>query len=163
MDKKTYRIPISTGIFDHYVQIGPALWLLHWCIDKTTVEWTNAEGMKLGRILGSKPITDEEISRDITGCSPKVVRKFRLRLVQGGYLIQRRTPYGHVLEVFKSKKKWKSAETDGKPQRELPERVTLPKKRFTQNVQENYPTGSRELPDRVITKKTEQDFTNTKQ
>jgi hypothetical protein len=64
------------------------------------------------------------------------------------------------LQVFKSKK-WK--ERDEKPKGELLNRVSLSTERITRNEQENYPTGSRELPNRVITKKTLQDSTKTEQ
>jgi len=51
---KTYRIPVSTGIFEHCSKIKDALWLFLWYIDKTTTSGTE------GKVLGGSPITDEE-------------------------------------------------------------------------------------------------------
>jgi hypothetical protein len=152
--EKSFRLPIWSGILEHHKRMGDAIWLFIWCIDKTTKERTTEGGERLGAILRGAPIRDGDIAQSIPGSSRKLVRKWRQRLVAGGYLIQKRTPYGHILEVYKSKK-WPTKEPG-----ELPKRVTLPEERTTQTGTETYPNGHREVPERVQTKKTLQDSIN---
>ena len=33
---KTFRIPVSNGIFEHYPVLKDSIWLLLWYIDRTT-------------------------------------------------------------------------------------------------------------------------------
>lgn len=134
--------------------MGDAIWLFIWCIDKTTKETTTESGERLGTILGGAPVRDGDIAQSIPGCSRKLVRKWRQHLVAGGYLVQKRTPYGHTLSVYKSKK-WPPKEEA----RELPERATLTEERSAETGAGKCPDGYREVPERVITKKTLQDST----
>jgi hypothetical protein len=162
-DTKGYRIPVWNELLEHHERMRDALWLFLWAIDRTTKEYKTEAG-RFGQILGGMPLRDSDIAESVPGWTRKTVRRWRLRLVSGGYLIQKRTPYGHILEVRKSKK-WHAKEgTTELPekailpgQRELPETGILDDKRITQTQQENYPKPTRELPETRNTKKTLQD------
>jgi len=119
---KTYRIPVSTGIFEHCSKIKDALWLFLWYIDKTTTSGTE------GTVLGGSPITDEEPA-SILGVKKKTARRWRRMLTSGGYINALRTPYGYVITVSKSKKwAWQSVRESARAgNSELPLRaVRLP-------------------------------------
>jgi hypothetical protein len=94
---QTYRIPVSTGIFDHCSKIKDALWLFLYYIDKTTTRGPE------GRVLGGCPITDEEPA-SILRVPIKTARRWRRMLTVGDYIQALRTPYGYVITVNKSKK-----------------------------------------------------------
>lgn len=83
--------------------MGTAVWEFLWCIDKTTKEYVNDYGEARGVILGGKPIKAEEIGEDL-GEHPETVKKNLRKLQKYGYIDLKRTPYGHVIEVRKSKK-----------------------------------------------------------
>jgi hypothetical protein len=114
---KTYRIPISTGIFEHCPDMLDSVWLFLWYIDKTTKE-TGGEG----RVLGGMPIIDSEPAGTLR-VPVKKVRGWRAQLVRRGYIRALRTPYGHVITLLKSKK-WNWAPTLVQPgkagERDLP-------------------------------------------
>jgi hypothetical protein len=117
---KTFRIPVSTGLFEHYPKIEESIWFFLWAIDKTTQEIPDPDepGKKLGVVLGGKPQTDEEIAKSFPGASARTIRRYRSRLVREKYLKQRRTPCGHSLWVRNSQK-WfsdKGLSTDGQSQ-----------------------------------------------
>ena len=117
---KTFRIPVSTGLFEHYPRIEESIWFFLWAIDKTTQEIPDPDepGKKLGVVLGGKPQTDEEIAKSFPGASVRTIRRYRTKLVHQKYLKQRRTPCGHSLWVRNSQK-WfsdKGPSTDGQSQ-----------------------------------------------
>ncbi|MGH9866067.1 MAG: hypothetical protein ACRD4H_11695, partial [Candidatus Acidiferrales bacterium] len=58
--RKTFRIPVSTGIFEHYPRIGEAIWLLLFYVDRTTEEISASDGRLIGRVLGGCPMRDAE-------------------------------------------------------------------------------------------------------
>ncbi len=143
VDEKTYRIPISTGIFKHCPDMLDSVWLFLWYIDKTTKE-TNGEGA----VLGGIPVTDSEPTKDLR-VSLKIVRKWRLHLASKGYTRTRRTPYGYVVTLLKSRNgpggpvlvtesgSERFTQTGNLYRRELPKREV----RFTQTGRENCPNG----------------------
>lgn len=94
----TFRIPVSTGILDHYKKLKSSVWLLFWYIDKTTKE-PNGEGL----VLGGKPVLDS-VAAGVLGVSNDTIAAWRENLERHGYIRARRTPYGHVIYVAKSKK-----------------------------------------------------------
>lgn len=96
--KGTFRIPVSTGIFDHYKKLKSSIWLFFWYIDKTTVE---EDGY--GHVLGGKPVLDS-VPAKVLGVSNDTIAAWRENLERHGYIRARRTPYGHVISVAKSKK-----------------------------------------------------------
>lgn len=102
-NEKTYRIPISNGIFAHYPRLRDARWLLDLFVDWTTREIPNPDGSRDGLVLGGKPIRDEDTASPF-GCSDRTTRRWRQRLARYGYISQKRTPVGYVIRVMKSKK-----------------------------------------------------------
>src|SRR5215831_7468193 len=65
--RKTYRIPISNGIFEHYGALKDAIWLFQLYIDWTTKEELASDGSYDGIVLGAKPICDEDTSSAFRG------------------------------------------------------------------------------------------------
>ena len=94
----TFRIPVSTGILDHYKKLKSSIWLLLWYVDKTTVEENG-----YGHVLGGKPVLDSLAAKAL-GMSDDMIAAWRENLERHGYIRARRTPYGHVIYVAKSKK-----------------------------------------------------------
>jgi hypothetical protein len=101
--QRTFRIPVSTGIFDHYREVGDALWLLLFYIDRTTEERSAPNGKFSGTVLGGRPVRDTEAAKTF-GCAVYTIRRWRRRLVSRGIIRARRTPFGAVIEVVNSQK-----------------------------------------------------------
>ena len=104
---KTFRIPISNGIFEHYGRLKDARWLLDLYVDWTTKEIPAPDGSRDGLVLGGKPIRDEDAAVPFRCCA-RTTRRWRQRLAHFGYISQLRTPLGYVIRVKKSKK-WPDA------------------------------------------------------
>jgi len=100
---KTYRIPVSNGIFEHYSKLKDSRWLLDLFVDWTTKELQVADGSYDGLVLGGKPIRDEDTASPF-GCCSRTTRRWRQRLASYGYISQLRTPNGYVIRLKKSKK-----------------------------------------------------------
>lgn len=100
---KTFRIPISNGIFEHYARLKDASWLLYLFVDWTTKEVPAPDGSRDGLVLGGKPIRDEDTASAF-GCCDRTTRRWRKRLARFGYIEQLRTPVGYVIRVKRSKK-----------------------------------------------------------
>jgi hypothetical protein len=100
---KTFRIPISNGIFEHYERLKDSRWLLDLYVDWTTKEVRTPDGSFDGIVLGGKPIRDEDAAVPF-GCCARTTRRWRQRLASFGYIDQLRTPMGYVIRVKKSKK-----------------------------------------------------------
>jgi hypothetical protein len=121
-NEKTYRIPVSTGIFEHCPDMLDSVWLFLWYIDRTTKE-NGGEG----RVLGGVPIIDSEPAHTLR-VPVKKIRRWRAQLVRQGYIRALRTPYGHVVTLLKSKK-WNWAPTllqEKKSGVDLPKREISP-------------------------------------
>ena len=108
--RKTFRIPVSTGIFEHYPKIGEAIWLLLFYVDRTTEEIPAPDGRCIGRVLGGCPMRDAEVAKAFC-CSTKTVRRWRRRLASHRYINARLTPFGTVVEIINSQK-WPVAGVD---------------------------------------------------
>lgn len=117
--QRTFRIPVSTGIFDHYPEIGDAIWLLLFYIDKTTEERPAPNEKFTGIVLGGRPVRDAEVAVTFN-CPLKTVRRWRYRLEYHGLIRARRTPFGHVVEVVNSQK-WHARGVDKHVQTRVPE------------------------------------------
>jgi hypothetical protein len=112
--QRVFDVPIKNSLLEpkHYRAMGDALWLFVWCVDHVTKEVSNEKsGERIGRVLGTMPQCDENIAGAL-GCSARTVRRWRHKLVRGGYLGCRRTPNGHTLWVRKSKK-WANRTAEG--------------------------------------------------
>jgi hypothetical protein len=101
--EKTFRIPVSNGIFEHYVHLRDALWLLLWYIDRTTQEVEDTPRLKVGIVRGGVPTRDSAVAESFF-CDKKTICRWRNRLAKLGYISQRITPFGAVVRVNKSKK-----------------------------------------------------------
>jgi len=95
-----YPVPVSNGLLcpEHRRRIGGAVWEFIWFVDRTTSE-TNG----IGKVLGGKPVTYNQIATDL-GTSQRTVGEHCKRLMREGYIRMNRTPYGYQVQVMKSKK-----------------------------------------------------------
>ncbi|MGH9711005.1 MAG: hypothetical protein ACRD37_10720 [Candidatus Acidiferrales bacterium] len=117
--RKTFRIPVSTGIFEHYPRIGEAIWLLLFYVDRTTEEIPAPDGRLIGRVLGGCPMRDAEVAAAFK-CSIRTVNRWRRHLIKHGYVHSLRTPYGCVIEVVNSQK-WPAKRYDKPVVSKVPE------------------------------------------
>jgi DNA-binding MarR family transcriptional regulator len=108
----SFYFPTFSGLLtkEHRDNIGPALWEFLWCISSTTKE-QEEDGETVGIVLGGKPVSYNEVAKELGGSKSTVKRNFE-RLEEYGYIRTKRTPYGHVIKVRKSKKFKKSAKND---------------------------------------------------
>ncbi|MFD2704058.1 hypothetical protein [Salibacterium lacus] len=86
----------------HKKKIGAALWEFLWCIDRVTNE-SEQEGQKSGTVLGGSPVSYSDVANDLGVGKSTVKRNFE-RLEEENYIHLKRTPYGHIVTVNKSKK-----------------------------------------------------------
>jgi len=126
---RTFRIPVSTGIFEHTKKIKSALWLFLYYVDRTTKEITDAEsGLLVGQVLGLHPCLDSDAASAL-GVHFKTIREWRTLLAEGGYIRQTRCSNGYKIEVMKAKK-WPGRTTTSptsdspKPLHLMPEKPT---------------------------------------
>lgn len=99
-----HYVKIYTGLLEgkHLKNIGDAIWLLEDLINKTTLE-ESYDGVVNGVVLRGKPLSDIELSK-YWDVHRHTIAKWRERLVKGGYITVKRTKYGYVYHVLKSKK-----------------------------------------------------------
>ncbi|GLC89359.1 Rrf2 family transcriptional regulator [Lysinibacillus piscis] len=104
----SFYFPVFTGILtkEHVEKIGPAVWEFLWLIAKTTKEVTE-DGETIGIVLGGQPIKNIEIAESLGYSLAKVERNISI-LRKHGYVITKRTPYGNIFKVKKSKKFYKN-------------------------------------------------------
>ena len=102
-DQPTFTVPISTGIFQHWRQLGSAALLFICYVDKTTEEVTGDDGTRVGKVYGGVPCRDADVARAF-GCSRRTILRWRNRLIKFGYICAKRTPVGFSIGVLKSKK-----------------------------------------------------------
>lgn len=93
-----YRIPVSNGIFEHREKVGSAIWLFLLLVD-----WTTVEQDGLGQVLGGKPVTAKKL-KEALRLEERQVRAQLQRLQSIKFIRLKRTSYGFVIEVLKSKK-----------------------------------------------------------
>lgn len=89
---------------EHIKRIGTAIYEFLWCLDKITSEYTDENGEKRGRVLGGKPIDANEIAQRFGRHEDTVLKNLK-KLSKEGYITTKRTPYGQIIEVMKSKKR----------------------------------------------------------
>ncbi len=102
---KTYSIPISNGLLEHYATIGDAIWLLLHYIDKTTKEVPDEKrpGHYLGLVHGSAPYHDVDAASALR-VHINTIRTWRARLTTKNYIEAKRTPNGYQIRVVNSQK-----------------------------------------------------------
>jgi hypothetical protein len=141
-NEKSFRIPISSGIFEHCPNMLDAVWLFMWYIDRTTEE-DDGEGL----VLGGMPIVDSKPASTLQ-VPVKKVRKWRLHLGNNGYIRTLRTPYGHVITLLKSKK-WNWKPTLVQPKNADAGARDLPNREIS-TTKENARNGHSDLPNRTV-------------
>jgi hypothetical protein len=102
----SYPFPMYSGIFEpkHYKQIGAALWFFSWCINSTTKESEEEDGVIWGYVHGKKPMKLSELAAPF-GVNDKTVGRWIEALEQHGYIRTTRAPYGLIISVRNSKKR----------------------------------------------------------
>jgi hypothetical protein len=100
-----YHLPIFIGLLakKHYHQIGPAIWVFLWLIDKVTQEYEDADGMRWGKVLGGRPFRYQNIA-DYYGISLITVKRYINTLKKWGYIRTGRDQYGVIVELRNSRK-----------------------------------------------------------
>jgi len=108
----SYPIPVWNGIFDHRRNIGSALWVFLWCLDRIT-----REDSGVGFVLGGATVTAGRIAQELHD-SERTVRRHLERLGSRGYVALKRDPHGFVITVANSCKLniWRS-DKSGHPDR----------------------------------------------
>jgi len=100
---KGYYIEITNNLLEpkHRKRMGTAIWEFMWCLDKIT----KIDDDGLGWVYGGRPINLKEIKEEIGITEPKISKNLN-KLKKEGYLDLLRTPYGIVIKVWKSKKRF---------------------------------------------------------
>jgi hypothetical protein len=124
--------PVQYGLITeaHCKKLGGALWLVLWCVKRTTKEVTDENGIRIGMVLGGRPLTDADIADEL-GLKPRQVRAMRQKAEKLGYLGVQRVSNGQILWVMNSRKFFdKKKETNApkpKPEPESRNASELPK------------------------------------
>ncbi|WP_191557321.1 DnaD domain protein [Metabacillus idriensis] len=117
-----FFFPTYIGLLspEHREKIGPALWEFLWFISKTTKEFQEGNESR-GIVLGGRPVKIKEIAIEL-GASERTVKRNVARLKEENYIETKRTPYGEIYHVKKSKKftKKRSAQNGTSKEREVP-------------------------------------------
>lgn len=101
---KGFYIEISNNLLDpkHCRQMGDAVWLFMWLIDRMTViDYDEGKG----KVLGGKPIKFDEVTGDL-GISRSTYIRWMEVLRKGDYVETTRTPHGQCVTVMKAKKRF---------------------------------------------------------
>lgn len=99
---KGFGIYVKNDLLDpkHYRQMGDAIWLFLWLLDKMTIiDGEKGEGL----VLGGKPIKFDEIGTEI-GVSRSTYLRWIETLSEANYIKTKRTPYGLIITVHKAEK-----------------------------------------------------------
>ena len=96
--KQSRPIPVWNGVLEHRSRIDAAIWVFLWLLDAITEE---REG--IGIVLGGAPVKTDRIAEELS-FDEKTVRQHLKTLERGHYIKRRRTPYGFVFNVCKSRK-----------------------------------------------------------
>ena len=97
-DKPSHPIPVWNGVLEHRERIDGAIWLFLWLLDAVT----NEKG-DIGLVYGGAPVKIVTIAQTL-GFDEWTIRQHFKKLEEGGYIKRRRTPYGYVIHVLKSRK-----------------------------------------------------------
>lgn len=99
---KGFGIYVKNDLLDpkHYRQMGDAIWLFLWLLDKMTIiDGEKGEGL----VLGGKPVKFEDIGNEI-GVSRSTYIRWIDALTEANYIATKRTPYGLIFTVHKAEK-----------------------------------------------------------
>lgn len=100
--------PVHHGLLtkEHRENMDSAIWEFLWLISKVTKE-IQEDGESIGIVLGGQPIKNAEIAEELGYSLRKTVDNIST-LRKHGYIITKRTPYGNIFKVRKSKKFYKN-------------------------------------------------------
>ena len=98
VSKQNHSIPLSNGIIEHRKKIGSAIWLFIQLID-----WTTAEEDGIGRVFNGAPVKAQQIMEALDIKERQVSSQLH-RLKNRGYIGLKRTSYGYIIVINKSKK-----------------------------------------------------------
>lgn len=100
---KGFGIYVKNDLLEpkHYKNMGEAVWIYMWLLDKVTSVNENGQG----KVLGGKPITYAEIQTDL-GIHQNTYTNHLNKLREHGYVNTLRTPRGLVILVNKSAKRF---------------------------------------------------------
>jgi hypothetical protein len=98
---KGFGIEIKNDLLDpkHVQNMGQAVWLYMWLVDKMTS--ITEEG--IGRVLGGKPITYDEVYKEL-GMSRNTYSRWIARLLEYPYIETTVAPHGITFRVLKAYK-----------------------------------------------------------
>ncbi|HEV3482281.1 MAG TPA: hypothetical protein VGR97_08130 [Candidatus Acidoferrales bacterium] len=117
--KQSRPIPVWNGVLEHRQRIDRAIWVFLWLLDAITEEKAG-----VGIVLGGAPVKASRIAHDLT-CVQRTVFRHLDTLESEKYITRRRTPYGFVIEVCKSRKFgiWQPSKRVDSSVQSLPERL----------------------------------------
>lgn len=112
---ETFTIPVSNGILTpvHRRQMGSALWVFLWMIDRTTKEIPGQDGILEGMVLGGTQIRASSIAKDLD-FSPRAVHEHIETLCRHKYV--RRIDGGLGMSAgyaVQNSKKWRKNQLPG--------------------------------------------------
>ncbi len=101
---KGFGIYVKNDLLEpkHIKNMGEAIWLYLWLLDKMTS--VNENGV--GRILGGTPITHDLVAIEL-GIPERTYTRWVAKLRKTGYITTIRTPYGLSFMLTKASKKFK--------------------------------------------------------
>ena len=99
-ERPVHPIYLSNGILEpkHVKNIGPAIFVFLWLIDRTTRQVDGA-----GIVLGGKPVKAFEVGESLGICQKTFLRSLD-RLVRHGYVERTLAPNGYIVRVLKDYK-----------------------------------------------------------
>lgn len=108
-----FYITISNGLLkdQHRRRMGTAVWEFMWCIDKVT----KIDEKGVGWVLGGKPVNLKDLSKSMDVGEDTISINLS-KLEEQGYITKLRTPYGIVIKVLKTKKRFGRNTDMGKTQ-----------------------------------------------
>lgn len=158
---KGFGIYVKNNLLEpkHIENMGEAVWLYMWLLDKITSINEN----EIGKVLGGQPISYSMINSEL-GLSERTYQRWVSKLRETGYIRSIRTPYGLVITVNKAEKIFSSKRTaksgGTKVLRDTP-KVAEPKKSVPPNMSPSPAKSGAETDKYGGSNKTIQDNTNT--
>ena len=101
--------PVSAGLFEHFSRMGLAIWVFLWFVHH---EHQPKDGGQAGLVNKGKPVTYDEIAKEIPGLSPFTVRHHVKRLQENGYIRSEQVRGGKAYYIGKPFRwGWKKSES----------------------------------------------------
>lgn len=102
---KGFGIYVKNNLLEpkHIENMGEAVWLYLWLLDKMT----SVSEAGIGKVLGNMPVTYALINEEL-GLTERTYQRWIARLRDTGYIRTLKTPYGLIITVTKAEKIFKS-------------------------------------------------------